>query len=250
MTQGMNWLTGKGGSDTPQQSGGWSQSSPLQTGNTLQTVQLQEVFEEAYYYTVQFGIVPPAGPSGPAYAAVATIEWSVQGNTIRRQVSVGNGTTISGPGEAIRVVINDTTSAALNTPGLSYTGTIQVTKGTRPADFNPPTLADNNATPRVIPPGGLISVAIPQNVGITSVEITSMYTDPTGTVPLPPTPPNPPSPVLQIFQTNPPYISKQYTNETGNTGFVDVAPGATEIQIYNLDASDNVAVTITWGIDG
>lgn len=138
---------------------GWSTSGRLVTGNgrnlgtelqanpTGTVVKLQADFEDyPGEYTIAFGIDTLG--SNSVFMAEALISWLVEGNEVRRRVSVANGTTISGCGQAVSVTIWDTTpttAAAGYTTGpytanLPYTVSAQLTRGVRSTKNNQPIL--------------------------------------------------------------------------------------------------------------
>lgn len=161
-------------------SGGWSASGTLATG-APDTVTLQAVFPQSDDYTVEFSFVPPIDSAGgdiiEAAFPVATIVWSVEGNSVRRQVNVVNGMSVTGVGQAVRIVISDETPGGT---GESYQVSVQVAKGTRGSTRIQPFLvaessADGTqAAPFFVGPGGptFLDIAIPQDAGIQDVFIT------------------------------------------------------------------------------
>lgn len=118
----------------------WSASGQLVTGTDDNLVHLQCNFEGApEYYTLQFSInYPPSFDFGLAdYAeAIAEVIWAVEGNQIRRLISITNGTVISGCGQGVSVRIYDWS----NPSGAqqAYDVSVQVTKGARPSQNLPP----------------------------------------------------------------------------------------------------------------
>jgi hypothetical protein len=98
-------------------------------------------FPQPGVYTVQFEIsslIQAAGQSGQL--TFADIVWSVNGTTVKRTISVISGTTISGMGESVYVKVYDASppGSEVGFPGVSYTVTINVTPGLRPAQSQQP----------------------------------------------------------------------------------------------------------------
>lgn len=222
---------------------GWQQSATLHTGDPVGNLTMQANFPRAGYYTVQFGILPPNdlvnNNFDNRFDAIATIEWSVEGQTIRRVVSVGNGVSVSGPGQAVRVVVNDVTPLAAPPDGLlPYVVTVQVTPGQRPSLERPPTLIGIRSQ-HLMAPLGTFSLLVPANSGVISVQVVAAALV-AGT-------PSPPD--LNVEHRTPAVISKTY-NQNFDTRFVALAPNATSIRILNLSALNSYNVGITWGIDG
>jgi hypothetical protein len=92
-------------------------------------------------YTVQFEIsslIQAPGQSGQL--TFADIIWSVNGTTVKRTISVISGTTISGMGESVYVKVYDASppGSEVGFPGITYTVTINVTPGLRPAQSQQP----------------------------------------------------------------------------------------------------------------
>jgi hypothetical protein len=215
---------------------GWSQAGKLLTG-VEGAVSLQANFKDPGSYTVQFGVVPPpiAAPAFGIFDCSAVVEWSVEGNTIRRRVSVGNGTSISGQGQAVAVRVSDQSSGAFG--ANEYTVSIQVAPGTRPSVNKPPTLRGYQTVVTV--GGGATSVLdIPQDAGVISVE-TDVSVLVVGSLPVQ-------ALVLQVNGAG--QILNQY-DPTIVTGFVPVAPNATQVELVNLSAN-NYRLQFTFGIDG
>jgi hypothetical protein len=208
---------------------GWSASGVIHT-NATDTVSLQQVFPEAGNYTVQFAVNPPN--STTFLKPTAIIQWVVQGNTVTRQVDVGNGVSVTGVGESVKVVVQDVNGDPTH---VAYGVSIVVAPGTRASTSLPPTLSGTNVTLGV---GGSVSLPVPP-AGVTSVEVAIagvLTSSPTGVL---------------VSQFNAATTVKEYDVLPDTTaGFVSLAPGAAEVSVANLDAAHSVNVTITWGIDG
>lgn len=229
-----------GNSFQPKQ--GWQQSGILTTTERSKRVSMQADFQEAKYFTVQFGVNPPAELVN-AYDAIAEITWSVEGATVRREVSVGNGVTISAPGQGVRVVVKDRTPSVFGGGAYDYTVTISVSTGTRPAG-NLPTLQNiwaDGSYVRTINAGAAYTASIPENAGVVSAEIMLGTQGGIGSLPL----------IALISMEIPGVIvQKSYTISSDNlNGFVQIPPGATGITIINIGVSA-LQCTLTWGIDG
>lgn len=212
---------------------GWSQSGKLTTLNPNNLVSLQANFPIADVYTVQFAVGPP---SGGVFRAIATISWTVEGNTIVRQVDVGNGVSISAPSQAVRVQVVDATDPAkIAIGGQQYGVTISVTRGVRPFASLPPVLFGETVS---IPAGSIAVVNVPHSAGVTSVEVTALDFSAPAT-----------NPIATIRQQNTGDI-KSYAIGQGDNGFVAVAPSVTHLTIQNLDLANPILTSLTWGIDG
>jgi len=164
----------------------WSQSGNLVTFSPNNAVTMQKQFGEPGNYTVQFGLGSPPGPAG-SVAAVrrpkAVVQWSIEGNTVTRELTVLNGTSISGQASAVSVrLFDDLVTGMVGTAGGQYVGSIQVSKGLR-AGIQSPVF-----TPRAYQtvPGGVfvttngsigvaagVSVNVPIPEGAISVQVTA-----------------------------------------------------------------------------
>lgn len=227
-------------------SGGWAQTGKLRTGNPNQTVAFGANFPHAHYYTLQFAVVRPNTPvaSQNQVAVEALIVWSVAGNQVKRRVSVGNGTSISGPGEAVSVTIYDKTQNNGQTMGVEYDVTVQLTPGSRPSTTQPPTLTPDMFLPSVLPiiPGGaLVNIPIPLDAGAISFEIEATSTDETSLQFL--------TIEQRVAGSATTFKSISYPFAGGR--FIALAPQADHLDIF-LDAAApaNVNVAIAFGIDG
>jgi len=209
------------------------------------TVSLQANFAQgkrgAGPYTIQFSIGPQLKfrllQGGNPTQAEATIDWSVEGNTIRRVVSVSNGMSVSGVAQAVRVVVNDTTLP--NTPAQpgDYLVEITVAPGTRPGSNIFPTLMRAvNST--LIGAGLTITIPIPEGIGISSISV------PIASVPGGPIPDQ----GLQVKQGN--TVPTDFVTYDPRTDqWVPLFPGATVIRLTNNTAFQILAMVI-FGIDG
>lgn len=222
---------------------GWQQSGTLFTAKPDQMVTCQANFAKAEYYTVQLAVIQTPDITAPGYiglgtyAAEADIEWSVEGSTVRRTVSLGNGVSISGTGQAVKVTLRDVSDPAI---GVSpYIVQVQIAPGTRPAKSQPPTLQGFIVTQILGVAPAFIDLPIPPNAGVISVETSGAlfllgvnFRDNT-----------------RVSHRNAfGQIIKAY-DPTQEVGFVPVAPNATFVRITNLSANI-FQVNFTWGIDG
>ncbi len=217
---------------------GWSVAGILTAANANKSVSLQEVFPEAGIYTVQFFITsldafPPA--STDPIRATALLEWTIAGNTIRRKIHVSDGTSISGMGEGVRVVMQDASDTSL--VGLRYNATFVVSKGARPTTPNPPFLEIGNGDPITIAGGAQSAVAIPDDCGASSVLV--MIAAPGGVAV-----PDQGVIVSQIAGT---FLYRQY--DPRSILWAPLSAGVNEINVLNNTAAD-IRASILIGIDG
>ena len=224
-------------------SGGWAQTGRLRTGDSSSEVGLAADFPTSQVYTLQFGVQTQ---EGLAFDAIADIAWSTEGNTVKRQISIGNGVSISAPAQGVSVRVTDRTPGL--TDGTEYTVTIKCTPGERINDEQPPVLVaidpDNSNFPVfTIPPSDFITVPVPQNAGAISVNIAYYPSTPA---------------VLTDADISVVHIAgivqnKVYSPVNDPDGWVPLAPNTTTINVVNhmpaLGGLDILCV-VTFGIDG
>lgn len=231
-------------------------------------------FEETDTYTLQFNItaatvlpIPTPSPVWPprnldgtqppipsfpqpvgsstGVRCVAIINWKVEGNQIRREIDIGSGVSISGTSQAVDVAVQDQTWTVGGPAGVQYSVSVVCTKGVRPSTALPPVLTattNQSGSPDptvVIPPGGIVLFDVPENVGITSVEVTAIDVTTPGDIPT----------FLVVGHFDGVAEFKTYSATT-NPGFVKLSPGSTQINMRNRSSTDTVQCSVTWGIDG
>lgn len=228
--------TGPAGSTSS--SGGWSTTGVLSAGDPLKQLSLQAVFPQAGDYTVEFGIQRPQVPAVIPIVE-ADITWTVEGNSVTRRVTVGNGTSVTGTGQACKVVMRD---VSINGSGtiVPIPVSVQVAPGMRGTNKQPPTLETNNGGIGVwnVPPGGFTIIPIPEDAGVISVMVTvDAFPEPVAIT-------AGQAVVRQVGAV----IEKQYDPRTYD--WVPVSAGANEIIIENFGPANNLRFSVTFGIDG
>lgn len=233
---------------------GWQVSGNLTTGipkgSSGGNISLQANFEqEPANYTVQFGVTaPPLSNSGDQipFAAFGEITWSVEGNDIRRLVSIANGASVTAPAQGVKVIAYDESGTEFG--NVSYGISIQVTKGSRPSVQQPPCLAlfAPDTTPKtqriLVTPGSSLDIEIPRNAGVISIYPT-VQSDPDSTLT--------PNVDYQIQEWSEFGIQKLI--DPGS--WVPTSPLATFFRLENQfplasPSSPNLYFTLTLGIDG
>jgi hypothetical protein len=236
---------------------GWSVSRELVSGDDSRVCSLQADFrQKPGIYTAQFliatvDLVPPQ-PPGPQLLfyepilAEAEIEWAVEGNTVKRRLSVLNGATISGPGQAVRIVVRDSTvlsSAPLPFTyvlGQKYIVAVTLTPGLRAADSPPVLWSDNGIQAGVvitINPGFDFVLPVPIDAGSKSVLVT-----------------------VASAGTPIPEQAARVTQEDGlgipmaaydprAFSFCPLVPGIAQLRLNNFGVTD-LLFSVFWGIDG
>ena len=172
---------------------GWSAAGTLQASGTGQ-VKLQADFSKggvgSGQYTVQFNVNAPPNPTNPnPIFTEALLTWIVEGNSVTRHISIANGTSITGSGQAVTVVIYDNTQLLYGSTHNTqdYQVNCQVVPGVRPNTEVAPILYPldgillngNRANPTFLQKqsvgrGDYLYVPIPQDAGITSVLVTAI----------------------------------------------------------------------------
>lgn len=230
------------GMQGPNKSGGWSSTVPMTTGDSSARAPVQANMPVAGYKTIQFGVVPPAAPANDGvFAAVATISWMVEGNRLQRKVSVGNGVSISAPGEAFNVTIQDTTptSGGLQVLGSDYVVTVNFAPGSRPSQNQPATLFGGTFTIAAL---GNLVLDVPANAGVISVEVIALDLGGTNL--------GAKIVVEQKVSNVSAVILKAYVIQDAYEGFVSLPGQATKLSLSNINGADAALVSVTWGIDG
>lgn len=228
---------------------GWSAAGEMVTGNVSKIVSLQATFAEPEAYTIQFNLQIRPGQANinpVAVRAQAKITWSVEGNETTRIVDVGDGVSISGTGQAVRVVVTDITDLNPASVGKFYNVAILVAPGTRPDTGQPPTLAP---FPRVDVAGiqllqnlgpGMTSALIPIPDGAGVVSVMVVIADGAGQ--------SIPEQNIQVLQTVGGGTVKSYDPRCG--GFVPTGPGVNGIYITNWSATQTIQFSLLFGVDG
>lgn len=215
---------------------GWSQSGSCQAGESGRAVTLQVEFPIPNFYTIQFGVV---NQDNNHINPEALITWAVKGNTVSRRVSVGNGTSISGTGEAVHVRVSDA-RLPFGGGGPEYVVSILVTPGSRPSKEQPPILREGDEV-TVLAAGAGADFDVPADAGVISVDVEASF--PGGTTV---------SPVdirVRELDVSGAVVLKEY-NPFLQQDFVPIVPGTGMIRVTNQHASATANITVIWGIDG
>jgi hypothetical protein len=235
--------------------GGWSKSGKLLVGVPGTTLSMQADFPDSDDYTLQFGILPSINSGGflIAASAEALITWSVAGNDVSRRVSITNGVSISGTGQAVKVVMMDVTPTGGAFPpaliGQPYPISCQVSRGVRPAVQQPPTLVPISAVPfiRLGAPAGtlFIDVPIPADAGAISYFASVLARDGLGN----------PIPYVEGMVTVTQLGAVLFTQQDirNPDEWVPLVPGTTALRFQRetLPApNDSAIIWLVFGIDG
>jgi hypothetical protein len=215
-----------------------------------------EKTDDAGDYTIQFGLsnihrVPPiTSPNLGNITPTAEIVWSVEGNEVRRIISIVNGVTVTGTGQAVKVKVYDATPA--NDPGQAtqYDVSVLIAPGIRPSTQQVPFFAPTIQTGIIGLPVGValvnptetVSAHIPVNAGATSV-----YVSVAGAL----------TPIV-LSESD---LSVIHVSSTGvptrmydprDAGWVPLSPQTTEIRLFNnLPLGGAVLIfNVAFGIDG
>jgi hypothetical protein len=236
----------------------WAQSGELAVQGT-RAVGLQATFDpnDGKVHTVQFIVATPQAPWGGnpaaplpqlpldgAFVAYAKIQWSVNGSDITRVVSVVNGMSIAGVGEAVKVSCYDATPIDVGniTPGTLYGVTATVAPGTRGSNINPPYWAPPLTAPIAVPASTSNRQTIPQNIGANALNILFAQQDAGG---LPIVPPD-----MFVVFIGPGGLNLGVYTPTSADEWVPIPPLAQAFQINNASTTQALTYTYYLGIDG
>lgn len=193
-------------------------------------------------YTVQFNIDTSMilNPTYKKVNPVATVRWSVEGNTIQRKLSVVNGTSLTGVCDAVEVIVADETDDIVGPiiPGLvlDYDVTITVVPFPRPSSAAPPILRGTTIPISIAGGAGPVAVPVPNDAGVNAVMVMAV-----GTVAAIPT-------ASQQHGTLPDVVGSWTPTEPR---FIPLLPQAGRISLDNLGPPDsNVDFTVVFGVDG
>lgn len=240
---GMSYVSDEG-LYNPDAIGQTSAGGLLTTGDPSRQVSVQCGFKKAGVVTVQFNLSTVTPVAAITIRAEAFIEFSVGGQSVTRRISIGDGSSISGTAEMVRVVMTDTTdlTASPSNLGRDYQVSVQIAPGTRPDTSIPPTLLTSPGGPPdavTILSGNSLLVPVPADAGVSSVEVT-VATVLAG-------------PLLEQA------VNVAHVTNNGSTtlkqydprafAFVPVANGTQYILLLNNSAVD-VLMQVTFGIDG
>jgi len=181
---------------------------------------------------------PPAAALGAAEILLprAEIIWSTEGNSVRRLISIYDGTVISGCAQGFDVKVFD---ATLNGTGLEYFASALVTPGTRPSIQQPPTLYDNLPI-LITAAGGVGTFVVPPDAGVISIR---PYIAPVNAAAVVGN-----DDVTLQFQM--PTSDIAFVGYDGLFDWIPLPPGTTQIVIRNNRAAGDIAANILWGIEG
>jgi hypothetical protein len=224
-------------------------------------------FETPDVYTVMFNLTasqvlpvptPSQGPPDPTIVqpsgsasgvrCVAILNFKVEGIQVQRVIDIGSGTSISATCQSIDVAVQDLTWTIQGQSALQYSISVSVTRGVRPATSLPPTLwsATSTTPPNsgifTIGPGASAVIDVPENSGVTSVEVVGVDLTTLAT-----------GGSEQLFFTVDHEVGSVFNKfyvPTLEPGFVKVNPGTQKIRLTNHSTTDTITATVTWGIDG
>lgn len=226
---------------------GWSTSGKLPIGLNSQfsqrAVKMQIDFTKskngAGLYNIQFNVRPPANmPTDVLLRTRAEVVWSVQGNSVRRDMSLFSGASISGTAESVSVTVRDRSAAV--TPNLEYEVSMQVAPGTRPSQNQPPILiTSGNGVANA--GGGTYTHAVPQDSGVISCYMN------VGPITIG-------APVIDtqvvVEQLLPSGVAIARYYPLIETEFVPIYPSVSNLRVTNAAGGTNIVTTPFWGIDG
>lgn len=204
-------------------------------------------------HTVQFNLTPPIFPSDPAGAIFLNVEavitWSAGGNSVTRRVTVSDGAAVQGICKAVNVKIYDASRiiAPYSSTIKPYPVSVQVAKGARGANSNPPFLYDVNTLVDTIPaaPGGgvpsISEIPILQDIGANSIYVQCFSS---GQV----------TPVMSVvanqgFSNGSTTFFVNGWDVNSDVTYVPLIPSANILRVSNYNAFP-VGISIYYGIEG
>jgi hypothetical protein len=231
---------------------GWSQGGELFTGAGVggsrgKAVVMQADLPWEDSLTVQFNVSGPA--SGLIANTRAVISSSVQGNEIRRTITVVDGSSITVRGKTVRVTVRDHTVAALSS-GVKYVVQVLATLGVRAAPAQPPVLAPlvvgavaggPYTSPilgsQLVVAGSSVFIQVPSDAGIVALQVQANGSGALIALGN-----------LQVLQ-NTVGAGSQAIYEPREYDWVPLFPNVNEIQLNNQSA-DDARMSLMFGIDG
>jgi hypothetical protein len=215
---------------------GWSKSGTLTSLDQTVKQFMQVDFPEPGQYTVQFTVGSVPRPNSLfRQRAKAVVTWSV-GNSVSRQISLYDGASISGVGQAVKVVMTDDSVRVAGGPDVNqpYDVSCQVARGTRPSQNQPPTYQFEVETPGAT----ATTVAIPQGIGAISTYIQGA-SDLTGlTV------------TIDVLDAGGSGLQHWLLDDTSVPQWRPLPPGATSLQFTRSNVFSHPRIAIFIGIDG
>jgi hypothetical protein len=225
-------------------SGGYSRASDFianPSANNQAQPLLQVKFPCAAVHTITFGLSgAKAGCQFRAY-----VDWTIEGNVIKRLVTIGNGTSISAVATGVGIKVLDV--SLVGTVATKCTVSAGIAPGTRPNTQMPAMLTAFRTNGSGVPlsfqfqtttaPGGNVTVPIPAFAGIANVLVTVV--NPAGAVA--------DGDALVTLQ-NGATVERQWDPNTVEGRWMPVTPGANELVLSSSLANANWGVT--FGIDG
>jgi len=237
---------------------GFQNTTELQTFNSTPKNAMNVNFgtgdeEDASEYTVSFGITPAdSGVLRIDPNVRATVRWNINGVSIQRIVTLGQGMTLSGSATGVSVDLQDFSTAEIGgNPPSEYIVTTMISPGTRPANSYPPTLvpivAEESGTGTLYPFGGayrllsgeMVDVSVPINAGVRSYYISSGVSSSNE---------NATVKVVELDLAGTPLRSYFLTGSTD--GFVAISNRTAKIYLGNLTDVTLDYASLTWGIEG
>jgi hypothetical protein len=186
------------------------------------------------------GTPPPSIPQPIANSVgvrpIAIVTWSIEGASFVRQIDIGSGALISACAQGVNVQVYDATSTVKGLANQQYGVSVAVTRGVRPTNQIPTLWAQEG---NLVAPLGGVQIAVPQNVGVNSVEVTGFDTTTPGT----------PAIMLVQHQVGLQFNKAYLVEGDADVEFVRMAPGTVFIVITN-EGPDPIKYFVTWGIDG
>ena len=228
---------------------GWAGTADLVTGRGVNAkfsrFPVQAELEEEGSLTTQFNLI---GPTANCRAEIISL---VNGNAVRRVITVIDGASITTRGKNINVRVGDFTDSNISS-GEAYQVAVLSTLGIRAGFKQPPYLIPLTFGTQVNGPfspatgvidissPGSVYVPVPENAGVNSVFVTVASIDGTPV----------PQESIRVFHLTPGGGLAMNAYDPRNYDWVPLGPNTTIIQIFNSNSSPDVQIAVTFGIDG
>lgn len=228
----------------------WSSAGIISNGGYAVnpvSVDLNVNFPHPGEYTAQFNIDPILTIGQKCFAEII---WSVEGNSVRRVLSVLDGASITGRGQGIKVKIFDQSAAGGGVGTDPYRVAVLVTTGGRGTTAQP-VILDGDPTRAgisfvtTVPPVATPEIDVPLDCGIIAAFINVAEVDAADA-------PIETDEILVTFFSLPAGggTALKRLNYSGCNKWVPIAPGTRSIQLRNNRPVGDVYYSITWGVDG
>jgi hypothetical protein len=163
---------------------GWGLYAELDTTSPNKGAHISAIFPKAALYTVQLSVIGRVRAGAYKSNPMAEIKWMLGGQVQRRLISVTQGCSITGVGEAASITVYDDSHLLVGTD-QQYQVLVQVAMGNRTGadpllfpviDCNVPLLAGVHIGAAKVGAGASKVMLLPDDVGVMAVNVHSWLT--------------------------------------------------------------------------